>query len=69
MQLNVMCPINDRSLGILGLNYCLSLDKLGVDVALFPINTQNNLVFESEEDIKILQRQIANGSYFNANAT
>lgn len=70
MNLNVHAAVNDRSLGLLGLNYCLALDKLGVNVSLFPIHPiQPNLVFDSEDDVRILQKQIQNAHYFDSEAT
>lgn len=70
MKLNVAAVLNDRSIGVLGVNYCLSLAKLGIEVSLLPIHPpQQNLVFESEEDVRILQQQMRNADFFDSEAT
>lgn len=37
VNLNLVAPINDRSYGLVGLNVLVELQKLGVEVSLFPI--------------------------------
>lgn len=70
MNLNLRTCINDRSIGLLGINYCLGLHRLGVEVSNFLIHpAQQNLVFESEEDVRILQSQIDNTHFYDPSAT
>lgn len=66
MQLNLMCPINNLSYGLVSLNLLDQLDKLGWQISLFPINPGS---IEAESNYHDLIRKcVANAKYFNANA-
>jgi glycosyltransferase involved in cell wall biosynthesis len=71
MNLNLRLVINDRSIGLLGQNYSLALDKLGVNVSSFLIHPiQPNLAFESQEDVRIIEKQLyQNAQFFDPQAT
>lgn len=70
MNLNLRLVINDRSIGVLGVNYALALHRLGVNVSAFTIHPpQPNLAFESEEDVNIIRRLIDNAANYDPTAT
>lgn len=69
MNLNVMCNLNDRSIGLLGVNYCVSLAKLGVDISLFNIHPPQPNLHLSEEEARILNGQINKAHSFDPEAT
>lgn len=69
MNLNVMSVLNDRSIGVLGVNYCTSLEKLGVNVSLFPIHPPQPNLCLIEEEARILNTQIQRGHTFDDEAT
>ena len=69
MNLNVMPVLNDRSIGILGVNYCVSLEKLGINVSLFPIHPPQPNLYLSEAEARILNGQIQRSHTFDHEAT
>lgn len=65
MKINLMCPINSLGYGYTGLNIVKSLNKLNVEVALFPIG---GIQATSKEDETILRECLERARFFDAQA-
>lgn len=61
--LNVNCPINGTGYGITSKNIIKSLDKLGVEISLFPIGQQIQL--DSEEEKTVVEKFLNNSNSFD----
>ena len=67
MQLNLVAPINKVSYGYASINILKELDKLGVEVSLFPLNLER-IDVDSEEDKAIVQKCMNYAKFYNVNA-
>lgn len=65
MKINLMCPINSLGYGYTGLNILKSLNKLNIEVALFPIG---GVQVTSKEDEAVLKECLTNAAYFDEKA-
>jgi len=62
-KLNANCPINSTGYGITSKNIIKSLDKLGVEISLFPIGQQIQL--DSAEEKTVIEKFLNNASSFD----
>lgn len=67
MKINLNCPIGKTGYGITSLNILKALDRLGIDVSLFPIGG-SNVELNSESEKEILQRVFNNSKEFDRDA-
>lgn len=62
-KLNVNCPINGTGYGITSKNIVKSLDKLDIEISLFPIG--NQIQIESEEEKASIEKFLSNSNNFD----
>lgn len=62
-KLNVNCPINGTGYGITSKNIIKALDKLKVDISLFPIGQQVQI--ETQEEKDVIEKMLNNSNNFN----
>lgn len=65
MNLNLTCPINKLSYGVVSRNILKELDELGHSITLFPLG---QIELEKQEEVEIIQKAINNQSCFDNNA-